>query len=398
MNPTEEARSRQTDAVLVEALRHDVPADLEARLLARVATPREQVAGPARWLIAAALLLGSAIVFAVANASSDGGALAEAQDPKPVRITTAHVKAARKAIVVPPEAGDARDRLMAIAKVSELNIGIAAGVKGHSEAHLAGMSAETAIRAIASDVGATLAEFDGIVAIGVAGKPRTKASVVTMQNERLTVRAFFKKLHAQTGVNFVVGDDVKGSLAIDVKNVPWRELLDVVAKRLEFGAVGHGSVFAITKRVRRVKQRVYFAFEDAAVTRIFSTCSKISGLNTVVDAGVGGKMTLRARNVSSHEALRVAAACVGARVNEGQIVRIELKKAGGTTSLTAEACDLKEQLGKWIKAIPGAKLDCTVDGTFAAFVDRVDVRELLRATALATGHAVEVDDGTFTIR
>lgn len=401
MNPIEEARSRQIDAVLVEALRRDVPVDLEARLLARVATPRGQATRPSRWLIAAALLLGSVIVFAVADASSADssavGARAEVQDPKPLRITDASVQALASGVKELPRPQDARLRLMAIAKLYRVNVAIAASVKGHSKSDLAGMGLQAAIRTIAREVGAGVAEFGSVIAIGV-GLVSPKKERVSIQAEAISVRALLKRLHAYTGVNFVVGDDVKGSFAIDVKEVRWRDLLSVVAKRLDFRVAGHGSVYAITKRSRRVHHELRFNFENTSMATIVTMYSRITGLNTVIDAGIAGNMTLIVYGAGSLEAVRASAACVGAQVIVDQIVRIEPKKAGGTASLTAESCDLQAQLGKWITSIPGAKLDCDVEGTFAAFVDRADPRELLDATVLATGRTVTVGDGTFTIR
>lgn len=44
------------------------------------------------------------------------------------------------------------------------------------------------------------------------------------------VRTFFETLHRLTGINFVIGDEVKGDITINLKEVGWVESLDIVVK------------------------------------------------------------------------------------------------------------------------------------------------------------------------
>ncbi|MFN3243627.1 MAG: hypothetical protein ACE37K_19130 [Planctomycetota bacterium] len=395
MNPIETARSRRLDAVLTEAVGRDVPSDLEARILARLGTTGGARSRASRWLVAAALLLGGGIVLA--TASLQGGSRGAAQDPEAVLVTTADVAASIEPVDA-PAADEVQARLLLLAKANDANLAIANGVQGHSQTVVTGMSLQTALRAIARDVGAPVAECDGIFAVGVGAKLTAGQARVTLHTGEVSVRAFFKLLHARCGVGFVVGDDVVGRVKVDVDDVAWRDLLDLVAKRCNFGVVGRGSVLAITRRQARVEQRVFFHFEDTSMTKIVTTCSKIAGLNTIIDAGVDGRLTLLTRNADAREALRVAAACVGADVDAGKLVRIQPRPADArTVSATAESCQLATEAKRWVQQLPDIDLTCTAKATMSVFVHQADIRELLRAAATATGHHLQFDDTTFTL-
>ncbi|MCK5944507.1 MAG: hypothetical protein KAI24_21140 [Planctomycetes bacterium] len=403
MNPIEAARSRRLDAILSEALRGDAPADLERRVLARLAAGRPVAASsPARgrgakWLAAAALVLGCAIVFAVAGVDRRGGPAA-AQDPKPLVVTTTEVIAGIDAVEA-PDAGDARERLLALADGAGVDLAIAAGVKGRSASDLSGMSAQTAVRTIARDVGAHVVEFDGILAVGAPRRAAIRAPRVTLRTDVVDVREFVKQLHARCNVGFVVGGEVSGRLQLDVVDVPWRDLLDHVAERLGFRVVGHGELFALGKAEAKVSRRVFFNFRDSPFATVIDTCSKVAGLNTVVDPGLRGDVTVNVRDADPVEVVRATAACVGGVVVAGELVRLVPRDAGAkTATLTALACELGPQVQRWIGMMPRSTFEGEFDATAAVFVDRADVRELVRACATAAGRALEVDGGTYRLR
>ena len=53
---------------------------------------------------------------------------------------------------------------------------------------------------------------------------------VTLDLNVVPIRTFFETLHRLTKINFVVGDEVKGDVSINLKGVGWVEALDIVVK------------------------------------------------------------------------------------------------------------------------------------------------------------------------
>lgn len=53
---------------------------------------------------------------------------------------------------------------------------------------------------------------------------------ITLDLNVVPVRTFFETLHRLTKINFVVGDEVKGDITINLKEVGWVEALDIVVK------------------------------------------------------------------------------------------------------------------------------------------------------------------------
>lgn len=57
-----------------------------------------------------------------------------------------------------------------------------------------------------------------------------KGFPVTINLNVVPVRVFFESLQRLTGVNFIVGDDVKGDVSINLKDVNWVEIYQIVLK------------------------------------------------------------------------------------------------------------------------------------------------------------------------
>ncbi len=60
--------------------------------------------------------------------------------------------------------------------------------------------------------------------------PSWKDFPVTLDLNVVPIRTFFEILHRLTKINFVVGDEVKGDVSINLKTVGWIEAMDIVVK------------------------------------------------------------------------------------------------------------------------------------------------------------------------
>ncbi|MBK8976490.1 MAG: hypothetical protein IPM29_11285 [Planctomycetes bacterium] len=164
----------------------------------------------------------------------------------------------------------------------------------------------------------------GLAASGVRGQdPTTQAPEVGGvesltqsgdRSSRLTLRLrdrllkdVVESIQLQSGVNIVIDGAIDERVTIDLKDVDWRQALDLVAEAA--GCV----VVELGPNVLKVEKppRVFFAFENADVQNVIDTIAKISGANIVVSPQVQGSITLRLRDIPWRDALEATAKTLG---------------------------------------------------------------------------------------
>lgn len=325
-NPTEIAQARRLHAELAESLGNSMPDTLpdqiaaslqqrpQSRTAARPQNGRDNAAHPARsirssrpaWLVAAALLLGTLVVVMVAKdreeqtstprqAANHSGELvtdAKTQDPQPqkqdataprvAKLTTASVYVETRE---QPDPGDAVTRLFEIAKVDRINLVIAGSIRGESKIDLLGSNSSEAIERIAAELKVNLTEQRGVLIVGGIGQSGRKGQRVTLKCDAIPVREFIARMHKQTGINFLVADDIAGKVQCDVVNAAWRSVIDEACRELRVELVGCGTVLALRRKAEAKQVReVTIHMKQQPAKSIMDTWAHPAKANLVTDA------------------------------------------------------------------------------------------------------------------
>lgn len=94
-----------------------------------------------------------------------------------------------------------------------------------------------------------------------ARPPRT----ITIDMQGAEIGHVFRLLAEVSGDNLVYGDDVKGTITLSLKNVPWEQVLDVVCKTKGLGYERKGNLIRIAPQEALAAEER--ALLDAAVRR-----------------------------------------------------------------------------------------------------------------------------------
>lgn len=76
-------------------------------------------------------------------------------------------------------------------------------------------------------------------------KPKYTGAKLTLQFQDMDLKAILHTLGDFAGVNIVISDDVQGSMALNLVNVPWDQALDVILKSKGLGKRQEGNVMMI---------------------------------------------------------------------------------------------------------------------------------------------------------
>tara|TARA_R110002072_G_scaffold269079_8_gene428325 strand:+ start:16551 stop:17885 length:1335 start_codon:yes stop_codon:yes gene_type:complete len=390
MNDLETAKQRRFDAELSEAIGDDMPRDLADRVVAGIqrlpgagfadrGNANGEPSGPSRkrtvCLAAAGLLFGVVVVTSVARLRNEQTAMntdrstAVLQDPtledptsqNPAPQDPIHTKATiakltneslRPALQLEtepdlPPPGDALDRLIEIANAPSVNLIATATVTGMSDVDLKGCTPSEAIERIAAECNLQVTEQRGTLIVGSIGRSGRIGQRLTLNCKPVSVRSFFKQMHAKTGVNFVVADDVAGLVQCDIQDVPWQSAVRAICKQLRLEAIGCGTVMAIRPaQAAPQKPRLRFHFVAHPVANILSTWAKIGGSNLIIDASITGKLTVKISDLPFDALLHALADSVHAAIQaEGpNIRRIVPGPVHWSTDLTLERVTVAQAL------------------------------------------------------
>ena len=413
MSTAAEVRARRLTAVLQEAVGGGCPPDLAARVLARVRAvpPRKHSAS---LLAALCMLAGIAVVVATARGVGRAAAVAGTQEPAPqdpapkepapFTVTTAMVQAAIVAVDAPPP-GDGVARLLALASRGPASIVVAPGVRGESKAALEGLTWHEAVVHIADELGVGVAEYGSVVVVGIGARRPLAQLRCTIPAElpRLHVADVPRVLHRLGGLDCVVPASAAGQVAFDVRDVPVRTLLDVVAARSSLQVVGCGSVLALRPvAVPPAPLRLALNLRNRSIGDVLATWAKLAGRNVVIDAAVQGVVSVRTLTPHEPDLLQALAAAVGAEVvpEDRGILRFVPRLAAPPVTWTTNArgdaetaaeVAARSGLPEGLLAAPGRPAKSVVVVAQAAAAD------VLQALALATGQQLRRREGAYVI-
>ncbi len=157
--------------------------------------------------------------------------------------------------------------------------------------------------------------------VGVESQaPGSSQTLLTLRLKDRLLSDVVHSIRRKAGANIIIDDEIDETVTIDLKDVPWRRALELVAEAAKCVVVEEaGNVLKVEK-----PPRVYFAFENADIQNVIDTIAKISGANIVVAPEVQGTITLRLRNIPWRDALDAAVKTLGyVVVEEGRgILRV----------------------------------------------------------------------------
>lgn len=405
MNVEEEVRSRRLDAVVEEALGNGVPADLEDRVLQRV---RGVEAAPRRaWSAVAAitLLAGVLVVAVVAWLRSSRDGVTPLQDPQktgaPTVIELLAPKPGEAAKEIDVPAGNAAARAVDIVRGFGADIVVVGSNDAESRVALAGLSWREAIEAIAIERHVGLAEYGSTLLLGVGQVPTSRARA-TFGSDVIRAVDALKILHVRGGMNFVVATErLGGRVRMDVRDRPWRTVLDAVAAATGSRIVGRGNVLAL---VRSELQRSAGARTEEPMAGPISLQGPGSLQQTVdswlrvaraeLDVDIDARIDVPISRFACfgggavRERIVALAEAVHADVRESNgTLHVEPRLANDTgITMTAENMSLRDLvMMSWMTQQPNVEIADGVDAKVTVFVANSLWFDVLRAAAVAAG-------------
>lgn len=398
MNAVDTARSRRFDAELAEVLGDAPPAALAERIVAAIAAPplaRRSVPG---WLVAAAVLFGTGVVTLVALSVASGREpdAAVGQDPKeraPIELRTVDVM---QEGVIEPEVGDALDRIRSIARDTRTSVVMTEDLAVKSEVEVEGLGPREAIERIAKEVGASVRDEQGVLVVGGVGKSLPRGDRITLKAGPCSVRELVKQVHARTGVDIVVADDVEATVRCDVVDVPWYGFVQQLAIRAGGHVVSCGGVLSIHARsVKASGPRATVSIPVCGVTTCVDKVAHAGPANVVMGRGVVGEVSVESFRADQEALFRAIARAAGAEsTSEQRGVFIIVPASTRTTSVTlaAERMTARELLAI---CAPELAIPAAADGlrsNASLFVSNADWVDVASAIAAAAGHDVVLRD------
>lgn len=119
-------------------------------------------------------------------------------------------------------------------------------------------------------------------------------------------------IRARADVNIVVAPDITEKVTLSLKEVGWRQALELVAERAGCVVVQAGP------NLLRVEKppRVHFAFQNVDITVVIDAIAKLANANIVIAPEVKGSITIRLKDVPWKDALKTAVKTLGYTVVE----------------------------------------------------------------------------------
>jgi type IV pilus assembly protein PilQ len=109
-------------------------------------------------------------------------------------------------------------------------------------------------------------------------------------------------IRKRADVNIVLAPTIQEKVTLTLKDVDWRQALDLVAERA--GCV----VVHVAPNLIRIEKppRVHFAFQNVEIREVIDAIAKIGSANVVVAPEVKGSITIRLKDVPWRDALETA--------------------------------------------------------------------------------------------
>ncbi|MFM1873119.1 MAG: type pilus assembly protein PilQ, partial [Planctomycetota bacterium] len=126
---------------------------------------------------------------------------------------------------------DLRDVVASIAKKTNVNIIMDQGIEATVTMELDDVEWRQALGLVAEQAGCVVTELDGGV-LRVEKPPR-----VFFSFENTDIAKVIDTIGKISGANIVVAPEVKGTITVRLKNVPWRDALETTVKTLGFVVV-----------------------------------------------------------------------------------------------------------------------------------------------------------------
>jgi type IV pilus assembly protein PilQ len=169
--------------------------------------------------------------------------------------------------------------------------------------------------ALASVVPATVVAWIGLSTPVLAQTPAApqdapqQTAPAQVQNQYVTfdvkdrdLTEIVEFIRKRADVNIVVAPNIQEKVTLSLKEVEWRQALDLVAERA--GCV----VVTVAANLIRVEKppRVHFAFQNVEIREVIDAIAKIGSANVVVAPEVKGSLTIRLKDVPWRDALETA--------------------------------------------------------------------------------------------
>ncbi|MCR9245775.1 MAG: hypothetical protein NXI31_12155 [bacterium] len=419
MNDTESirlrtVRSRELDTALEAACGRGAPPGLVAAVRqACESVPPPRRAAP-RVLVAAAIVLGLAVVFTIASLTGDRETRQSAssptsrQDPKPaaITITTAAVRA-RAPVIADPGRLAAEQRLLAIASSSKARLVIDTRFGGfgrESRVDLAGCGWAEAIDRIAHEFGGSVRQFGDVVLVdgdADARPPTPERGRITLSAQDLTIGALGEKLHAEAGVNLVITSAENTRFDVEVADVPWRALLATAAAAIGLESIGCGGTIAVRPRAgSKPLPAITNNYSPRPATELLDSWAKTSGQSVAVSPGLAGEVVSTLFEPTRDGLFATIAAVTRADIqHEDRNVRrlVPTKAPDETIAVNSAAMvppDFLTFVGRLGLIVDAPQIE---DEPVAIFASRARIFDLVRAIAIVNGQELRRSDAGYAI-
>ncbi len=168
------------------------------------------------------------VSFAVAPAQ-EGAPVKDAQGKEEIRSESEGDRASRLTLKLKDR--DLRDVVLSIRRKANVNIIMDAGIEATVTIDLQDVHWRQALTLVAEQAGCIVSEVDGGV-LKVEKPPR-----VYFAFENTDIQKVIDTIAKISGANIVVAPEVKGTITVRLKNIPWRDALEASVKTLGFVVV-----------------------------------------------------------------------------------------------------------------------------------------------------------------
>jgi len=205
--------------------------------------------------------------------------------------------------------------------------------------------------------------------------PAAKAGVIDVEAKGEDLQIVMERIAAKAKRTILVDPNVSESVTVSLREIPWRDAVEVIAKMTRCQVVERGQVLMLTQ-----PPHVTIDFRDASVRTVIQLLAAYSGKNIVIAAEVKGTVTVDFNEVDWLVALRQLVKMVGAKAYMvDDVVRVYMPKAGVVEDLP--------KAGAWAPKLPeGPDLPrVTLEAK------DLDLRTALASVAKQSGRVLLVD-------
>ena len=143
---------------------------------------------------------------------------------------------------------------------------------------------------------------------GYVGSERRQASMrINVEADGTDLSVLMERIGQQVGRNILVDSTVQESVSVSLRDIAWREAVDVIAKMTRCEVeVRPGGILLLTQ-----PPKVTIQFTDANVRTVLQLLAAYSGKNVIISPEVTGNVTLDLKEVHWERALRAIVKTVG---------------------------------------------------------------------------------------